>query len=159
MRILVAGAAGFLGSHLVRRLLAEGCQVAILTRADSSMWRIADILPSVRVMQSDLLNLTGVGETLREFAPQVVVHLAWQGGDSEFAGTGTSSWMHELGGSGFTGRVRGVESCDKRRNSHYSHDVVRGNQAVCVFPDPAILHAGRNALCMAATLFGLWTGR
>ena len=79
MRILVAGAAGFLGSHLVRRLLAEGCQVAILTRADSSMWRIADILPSVRVMQSDLLNLTGVGETLREFAPQVVVHLAWQG--------------------------------------------------------------------------------
>lgn len=37
MRILITGATGFLGSHLARRLRAEGHAVRILRRADSSL--------------------------------------------------------------------------------------------------------------------------
>lgn len=42
--ILVTGATGFLGSHLVKRLLAEKYEVIILKRSFSSIERIADIL-------------------------------------------------------------------------------------------------------------------
>lgn len=43
MRVLVTGATGFLGSHLVKRLLREGHEVHILKRRNSHCWRFADV--------------------------------------------------------------------------------------------------------------------
>ena len=45
MKVLVTGATGYLGSNLVRRLVASGHQVLMLTRPSSNLDRIADILP------------------------------------------------------------------------------------------------------------------
>lgn len=47
MRVLVTGATGFLGSHIVRALLAQGSEVSILKRRESSLARIGDLLPKV----------------------------------------------------------------------------------------------------------------
>lgn len=43
MRVLVTGATGFLGSHLVKALLHDGHDVHILKRRDSNCWRLADV--------------------------------------------------------------------------------------------------------------------
>lgn len=44
MNVLVTGATGFIGSHLVRRLLSLNHDVTILIRKKSNTWRIADLL-------------------------------------------------------------------------------------------------------------------
>ena len=79
MRVLITGATGFVGSHVARYLLAQDCDVAALIRATSDPWRIADILPRVRVLAGDLANLSATAESIKSFAPQVTIHLAWQG--------------------------------------------------------------------------------
>lgn len=47
--LLVTGATGYLGSHLVRALLAAGHRVAILKRAVSNLSRLDDCLPQLAV--------------------------------------------------------------------------------------------------------------
>jgi CDP-paratose synthetase len=54
--LLITGATGFLGSHLVRRFLTDGWNVAILKRPASNLNRIADILDSLLVFDVDCLN-------------------------------------------------------------------------------------------------------
>ena len=53
---LVTGATGFLGSHLVRRFLADGHTVAILKRPASNLNRIANVLDRLHVFDVDCLN-------------------------------------------------------------------------------------------------------
>jgi CDP-paratose synthetase len=45
--ILLTGATGFLGSHLLEALLEKGCKVIILKRSTSNPWRILHLLDQV----------------------------------------------------------------------------------------------------------------
>lgn len=59
MRILITGGAGFIGSHVVKRFMAAGCQITLIDRLDSSsnMSRLAEIgcpHPRVRFVFHDL---------------------------------------------------------------------------------------------------------
>lgn len=53
MILLVTGATGFLGSHLVKALLRDGHTVLILKRSHSACSRIAEVLPSLSVYDLD----------------------------------------------------------------------------------------------------------
>ena len=54
--LLITGATGFLGSHLVRKFLNDGWDVAILKRPASNLNRIADVLDRLHVFDVDSLN-------------------------------------------------------------------------------------------------------
>jgi nucleoside-diphosphate-sugar epimerase len=82
MRCLVTGATGFIGSWLVRRLLADRHSVAILARSSSSTWRIASCLDSLTKIEGDLTCIGDSRPAIHAFAPDVVFHLAWTGGNS-----------------------------------------------------------------------------
>ncbi len=82
MKTFVTGASGFLGSHLVRRLLADGHEVAIMLRPGGDTWRIRSEMDRVAVVKGDLAEPGAAVEGLRRFGPEVVFHLAWQGGNS-----------------------------------------------------------------------------
>jgi UDP-glucose 4-epimerase len=75
----VTGATGFVGAHLVRRLLAERWSVAALVRAESDTRRIDEVLDRIEVLGGGLEQLDDAALRLRRFAPQVVFHVGWSG--------------------------------------------------------------------------------
>lgn len=58
MKVLVTGATGYLGSNLVRRLLADGHQVAAFKRQQSSLSRLFDIEGDVDWFDAEAADLS-----------------------------------------------------------------------------------------------------
>ena len=81
-RVLIAGAAGFVGSHLARRLLADGHEVHILLRTTNRTWRIDDIIPRIRVACVDLADENAVNTVVQAVRPQWVFNCAGSGIES-----------------------------------------------------------------------------
>lgn len=79
MRAILTGATGFLGSHLLRRLVDDQNEVAIILRRESDPWRIAEVLPEVRCWSFNDANVEPLLAQAKQFAPDVVFHLAWDG--------------------------------------------------------------------------------
>jgi nucleoside-diphosphate-sugar epimerase len=80
MKVLLTGASGFVGSYVLRRLLAEGdAEVAVFVRRPGQAWRIRDELARVRVFEAALEDAAGVEAALASFRPTHLAHLAWAG--------------------------------------------------------------------------------
>src|SRR5690554_5718825 len=74
---LVTGANGFLGSHLVRHLVAHGVAVTAIDREGCN-----DRLPQnplVRFVPCDLKDILQLGTKICPTKPDTFYHLAWQG--------------------------------------------------------------------------------
>jgi UDP-glucose 4-epimerase len=78
-RAFVTGAGGFIGSFVVRQLLHENKQVAILRRPDSNFRRIADIHSQLVDITSTDASLHSISKAFNNFSPEVVFHLGWAG--------------------------------------------------------------------------------
>jgi nucleoside-diphosphate-sugar epimerase len=76
--VLLTGAAGFIGSHLARLLVAEGHDVTAILRPDTDRWRIRDIEDRLTIVDGDLRAPTGLTTALGNARPDICVHLAWQ---------------------------------------------------------------------------------
>jgi len=80
VRVLLTGATGFIGSALLRRLLADGRhEVAALLRPGTDPWRITDLLDRTRRITGALDDLEAARPQVAAFAPEAVLHLAWFG--------------------------------------------------------------------------------
>jgi UDP-glucose 4-epimerase len=78
MRVLLTGATGFVGSHVLARLMRDGeHSVAVVLRAGSARWRIAELLGRVHVIEGDLAQPAELAEPVGRFGPEAVLHLAW----------------------------------------------------------------------------------
>lgn len=91
MNVLVTGGAGFIGTHLTRRLLRAGCAVSILDNFSSQVHAQAQELASdlndhVELFRGDVRDLDLVSRALDK--QDVVVHLA--------AETGTGQSMYKI---------------------------------------------------------------
>jgi len=72
MRILVTGGTGFIGSHLIPRLLSEGHEVYSLERYVTGRY----VLGEVKAVFADLRDAFAVRKVVREVQPEAVIHLA-----------------------------------------------------------------------------------
>jgi len=75
MKVLVTGGAGFIGSHLVRKLQSEGCEVVVL---DNLSTGLRENLPEGCALIECDVNDPNLSAVFAEHAPDKVVHLAGQ---------------------------------------------------------------------------------
>lgn len=74
MKALVTGGCGFIGSHLVERLLAESWEVSVIDHARNPFYSPP---AGVRFIQDEIGNRGALADALQ--ATDVVFHLAWSG--------------------------------------------------------------------------------
>ena len=78
-RVLVTGAAGFVGACVVRRLAGTGFEVHALVRPNRTGWRLSDLRSKLIIHEVDLATAGEVRTLLRRVSPEVVVHCAAHG--------------------------------------------------------------------------------
>jgi UDP-glucuronate 4-epimerase len=111
MKAIVTGGAGFIGSHLVDRLLADGAEVLVVDDFDSFYSRVdkeanlAEALrsPRCRLAERDIRDGFEARTLVDEFRPDTIVHLAARAGVrpsiedpglyAEVNVTGTVRWL------------------------------------------------------------------
>ena len=74
MKALVTGGAGFIGSNLVKQLLADGHQVTALDNLSSGYRSNISIFPDVHFIEGDIRDESAVAEAVK--GAEVVFHLA-----------------------------------------------------------------------------------
>jgi UDP-glucose 4-epimerase len=75
-RAIVTGGAGFIGSHVVDALLADGCEVTVID--DLSSGEAANVASAATLRQLDIVDRGSVDEVFGEVEPDAVFHLAAQ---------------------------------------------------------------------------------
>jgi nucleoside-diphosphate-sugar epimerase len=75
--VLVTGATGFVGSNVVRQLVASGAEVAIIVRPDSSRHRLDGVIRRVQFLEGDLGDGATVGRLIEACKPEACIHAAW----------------------------------------------------------------------------------
>ena len=74
--ILVTGGTGFIGSHLVERLIREKAEVAVIKRQTSSLINLEGIKDKIKFYDCDLTDYENLNRIVKEINPSVVFHLA-----------------------------------------------------------------------------------
>ncbi len=76
---LITGATGFVGSCLLRELIARGERVHTILRKEAKLWRIKDILGQTKVHINNLSDLGKLSKLVKKIKPDVIYHLATYG--------------------------------------------------------------------------------
>lgn len=75
-KILISGATGFIGANLTRKLIKEDCEVHILNRKNSNLWRVKDIISKIHTHEVDLEEKEKLSKLLKKIQPKIIFHLA-----------------------------------------------------------------------------------
>lgn len=78
-RIIITGAAGFIGANLTRRLLREGYDIHLLLRHGFKNWRILDVVNDVNIHKIELCDDRAVKSIVEIIKPDWIFHLAAYG--------------------------------------------------------------------------------
>lgn len=75
-KVLVTGAAGFVGVNACRAFAAAGAEVVGLVRPEGTRWRLPALAEAARVLERDLRDFESLAAAPELRAPEVVVHAA-----------------------------------------------------------------------------------
>ncbi len=78
-RILITGAAGFIGSNLVRKLVSLNNYVYIFVKKTTNLWRLVDIKDHISIINTELEDRKNLETIISRIKPLVIFHLAAHG--------------------------------------------------------------------------------
>lgn len=122
MTILVTGGAGYIGSHTVRQLRAEGRDVVVL---DSLERGNRDALLGAPFVQGDISDSSLVAEVCREHGVDSVIHFAAYKSVGESMNDPARYWRNNVQGT--VDLLEGMLAADVRRIVFSSSAAVYGN--------------------------------
>lgn len=80
MKVIATGGAGFIGSHMVRRLLDEGCEVLNIDKLTyaGSLDNLGEYVrhKNHQFQQTDICDHNAIYESFLKFKPDAVIHMA-----------------------------------------------------------------------------------
>jgi nucleoside-diphosphate-sugar epimerase len=76
---LLTGASGFIGSCLLRKLVAKNEKVHVLLRKEAKLWRIRDLLKKIEIHFDDLADANKLSNLTGKIRPDIIYHLATYG--------------------------------------------------------------------------------
>jgi nucleoside-diphosphate-sugar epimerase len=96
MRVLITGASGFIGSRLIRHLLADDQEVVALVRQPDRIPRLEGVRASIELVRADLRDHESIEQAVRGARPDLVIHLAWYpGGAERWSSPGNLDALHD----------------------------------------------------------------
>jgi len=81
-KVLITGANGFLGSHILDRMIEQKSDLSVIVREGSDLWRIEDQLGNFDIYYADIRDSYAVCNCIRKIKPEIVFHMAAYGVDS-----------------------------------------------------------------------------
>lgn len=81
-RVIVTGAAGFVGANLAQRLVQDGHETHLIARDDADLWRLTEILGHAQIHSVALEDAESVRRAVAAVRPDWVFHVAAHGGYS-----------------------------------------------------------------------------
>jgi len=155
-RVAVIGATGFIGSHLVERLVADGAEVLAIARTRDRLDHLSAVRHACAVALCDITAGAHVRRLLHMFRPDTVFHLAAHPDAAEsFAHMSTCLQVNTLGvvnvldaaaESGARLLVFG-DSCKVYGNSGVPYGVATPARPICSY---AVAKAAAWQLCLVA---------
>ena len=77
--ILITGAAGFIGSNLLRKLIKKNYHVHVLLSKNSNLWRIKQLKKNSSFHFVDLEKEIEIEKIIKKIKPKTIFHLAAHG--------------------------------------------------------------------------------
>ncbi|NDJ52555.1 MAG: lipopolysaccharide biosynthesis protein RfbH, partial [Chloroflexi bacterium] len=139
---LVTGGTGFIGSHLVRRLLNEGARVSVFARAATEPGRLAGIASEIDLRTVDIRVSGAVDVAMEAVQPEVVFHLAAEGQTNPFL---SHNLALKTNLEGTINVVRAAAASGARRIVHTSTSHEYGHHADQGTFDPISVYAASKA--------------
>lgn len=145
-KVLVTGGTGFIGSHLVRRLVHGGASVSMITRQTSDLRRIQDVVSDIELHETDIRTFSTVNATIEKIRPEIVFHLAAEGVTDPFLSADLALGVNL---DGAINVIRAAATAGARRIIHTGTSYEYGDRAEAGQLDPISPYAASKAAAWA----------